>query len=249
MFDVAFSPASITSNVYQYRGKTKKQRTQRTSDVLLASLKCETVGGTSLRILRETDEATRHPPLKAVLAGEEGGVRSSVTHGNTKTSSVSEGDIGSPFARRLEGGEGEEVGGDSNESSEIVGALSDCFPVSDFSSNVRVLKKDADEVLVLIIVARLVQQLADVSDDDVDAERFRTSANDGNGLREDAAVDEESLALLAKVTERHDHALSRRCSLIEERSIGDVEPGEGGCEGLEVDKGFEAALRDLGLST
>jgi hypothetical protein len=249
MFDVAFSPVKTNSRVYQYRGKTQKERDNRTSNVLFASLKSETVGGTSLRILRETDEATGHPPLEAVLAGEEGGVRSSVTHGNTKTSSVSEGDIGSPFARRLEGGEGEEVGGDSNESSEIVGALSDCFPVSDFSSNVRVLKEDADEVLVLILVARLVQQLADVADDDVDAERFRTSANDGDGLREDAAVDEESLALLAKVTERHDHALGRRCSLVEERSIRDIEPGEGGCERLEVDEGFEPALRDLGLST
>lgn len=93
----------------------------------------------------------------------------------------------------------------------------------------------------------LREKLFDVSDDDVDTERSGASLDDCDRLRQDTPIHEESLALLAKMPESHDHSFSGGSSLVEEGRVGNGETRQRGRESLEIDEGFEATLRNLGL--
>lgn len=112
------------------------------------------------------------------------------------------------------------------------------------------LQDDTDQVLLLRGVADFLRkELANVADDDLDPERLGAGLDDGDRLREDAAVDKDGLALLAELTERHDHGFRGGRSFVEEGGVGDVETGQGGGDGLEVDERFKATCEsgDAGI--
>jgi hypothetical protein len=61
------------------------------------------------------------------------------------------------------------------------------------------------------------------------------------------AVDEERLCLGLRGALRQRHGFRRSGGLVEQRGVGDIEPGEIADHGLEVEQGFQPALADLGL--
>lgn len=213
--------------------------------MLLPGLEREAVRGLALRVLRQADQASGHPALENVRAGEEGGVGATVRHRDSEPRAVSERDVGSPLSRRGEHGEREEVGRDGDEAAELVSAVGDSLPVSDLAAHVGVLEQDADEVLVLGRVAALGEELLDVSDDDLDTERLGTGLDDGERLGEDTAVDVEGVLRAAKLAVRENHRLRGGGSLVEEGRVGDVEASERGRERLEVDERLETACGDI----
>lgn len=80
---------------------------------------------------------------------------SSIRHGNSEPGTVPERHVGSPFSGWLKESEREEVGRTTDESPEGMGTIGDSFPVFDFSSASRVLKKDTDQILVVLRVSGL----------------------------------------------------------------------------------------------
>lgn len=217
----------------------------RSTDVLLPSLQREPVGRTSFGVLGQPDEAARHASLEDVRAREKGSVRPAEAKGHPEASRVAKGHVGTPLAGRLEHGEREEVGGARDEPSERVRAVGHRLPVVDVALEVGVLQQHADQVLLPLDLAALRDKLGDVPDNDLDAERGCTGADDGQRLGEHVAVDKEGLARTAEMVERHDHRLRRSGPFVEERRVGNIEPGEGRGERLEVDERLEATWKSI----
>ena len=61
-----------------------------------------------------------------------------------------------------------------------------------------------------------------------------------------SASTKKALRSAARST-RHGHRFGRGGAFVEQRRIGDLEPGEIGDHGLEIQQGFQPALADLGL--
>ena len=86
------------------------------------------------------------------------------------------------------------------------------------------------------------------SHDDLDARRLRPPANDLDRLRVAGLRDkEERTFLVSRVAEKHRHRFGSRRTLVEERSVGNLEAREIDHHGLEVEERLQTPLRDLGL--
>ena len=72
------------------------------ADMLLASLEGQAIGGTTCRILRDTDQAARKKALVGDAGGKVGGVGSPKTDGDAESLGAANGDIGAQFARGSE---------------------------------------------------------------------------------------------------------------------------------------------------
>jgi hypothetical protein len=83
--------------------------------------------------------------------------------------------------------------------------------------------------------------------DDLPAQWGRARAQHGDGLRVQVGGDGHHVRLRAADGMRHRHRLGRRRRLVQQRGIGDRQPGEFGDQCLKIDQGFQAALRDFGL--
>ena len=86
-----------------------------------------------------------------------------------------------------------------------------------------------------------------IADDDGPAKRLGARLDHRHSLRMAVVVDEKSARPGRREAPRHCHRFSRCGRFIEERCIGDCEPGEVGDHGLEVQQRLEAPLTDLRL--
>lgn len=74
--------------------------------MLFSCLERHAVANITFGVLRDTDDSTWHPPLQVIGSGEEGSMRSTVTHRHTESLRVTENDLGSLFTRGLRNGVG-----------------------------------------------------------------------------------------------------------------------------------------------
>ncbi len=91
-----------------------------------------------------------------------------------------------------------------------------------------------------------------VVDDEFDAERFAAREQHVERLREDVAVDEELVAPLfdrfaRAQREHHGHGFGRGGAFVQKRAVADLHACERDDGGLEVEQGFQTALRDFSL--
>jgi len=112
-----------------------------TADVLLSGLKCKTVARLTLRVDRDTNEATRHFTFKLIRAGHESGVWSTKTEGNAKALAVSDANIGTKLTRSTENGKRENVGSHDGECACRVCFFNKISVVFYRAKGVRILKK------------------------------------------------------------------------------------------------------------
>ena len=94
-------------------------------DVLFAGLQGEAEGGAAVGVVGDADEAAGEAAFEGVFDGHEGRVRAAETEGDTEALAVADADVCAEFAWRFEHGEGEEVGGDNEESAGLVGFAGD----------------------------------------------------------------------------------------------------------------------------
>ena len=80
-----------------------------------------------------------------------------------------------------------------------------------------------------------------------DAERLGAGLEHGDGLRQAPLVDEEGVRLRLGDAMGERHGLGRGGRLVEQRGVGDIEPGQVADERLEVQQRLEAPLADLRL--
>ena len=81
------------------------------ADVLFARLQSEAVGRIALRIDRHADQSAGHRALERVAHGHVAGVRAAETERHAKTLRVADHDVGTPFARRGQQRECQQIGG------------------------------------------------------------------------------------------------------------------------------------------
>lgn len=86
-----------------------------------------------------------------------------------------------------------------------------------------------------------------IADDQGPAERLGAGAHHGQRLRMHVLVDEEGLRLDLRVPLGERHGFGGGGGLIQQRGVGNVEPGEVADHGLEVEQRLQPALADFGL--
>jgi hypothetical protein len=218
------------------------------SNVLLTGLESETESGLAESILGNTNETTGDLALVLLRGGEEGGMRATVAQRNTKTLGVANGDVGTKLTRRLEDGQGEQVGGGAEESLLLVDNVGELLVIVDTTVGIGVLDESADKG-ALSLPDELAVVGEHVTNDEVNSETLSSRLKDGEGLRVAGLRHDKGLLALGarSVGHGHGHGLSGSGSLIKNGGIGDVKASKVGDKGLEVEQGLQTTLADLSL--
>ena len=180
------------------------------------TLESQPVRGLSGGIFTASNEASWHLPLQLVGASKEAGVGSAISKRNTKSSRVSDDDIGTPLAWWFEHSEGQEVRSADHKSPGRVNRFNHGGVIVYRSVDVWVLNEDPTNIFTSGFVGKVRQ---DVSDNQVDAESLGPRAEYRDRLWEDMFIDEKGSFLLVGTDECHDHSLSCTGSLIKERGV------------------------------
>ena len=114
------------------------------ADVLFARLQGEAVGGFAVAIDGYADKAAGHGALEAVARCHECGVRPAEAERHAEALRIADDDVGVPFARRGEHGQGEQVGGDHQHRAVGMGDFGETAVIGDVAVGVRVLHQDAE---------------------------------------------------------------------------------------------------------
>ncbi len=168
-------------------------------------------------------------------------MRSTEPHRDTETLSGTDGDVGTHLARRSGEHARQRVGHDDGDRALFVRPSSIVSDQSTICSARAGMTEDRPEH------AGFVVEQVDVTDDEFDPHRLGPGPEHGEGLRVQVVMHEEALRLRLRLTSGHRHRLGGRGGFVEQRRVGDIESGELGDEGLEVEDRLESALADLGL--
>mmetsp|Transcript_2617 Transcript_2617/g.7893 ORF Transcript_2617/g.7893 Transcript_2617/m.7893 type:complete len:987 (-) Transcript_2617:315-3275(-) len=209
-------------------------------DVLLPGLHGHTEGRLTLGITGHPNNPSRKETLVLGVAGQEGRVRASVSHGHTKPLGGSDDDIGAPLSGRRQLGERERIRGDANLDLGVVGLLGHGLVVADGAVRGRVLHEHAAHVFGHV-------ERSFVDDLDLKSERGRPGLADLDGLRVTLVGDQEANLLAPGDGAAHGHGLGRSRGLVEERGVGHLHAGQVAHHRLEVEQGLETPLRNLRL--
>ena len=94
---------------------------------------------------------------------------------------------------------------------------------------------------------RVIEIGEGIADDQIPAQRLGAGAQHRERLRMHFRVDEERFCLRLRGALGERHGLGGSRCLIEQRGVGDVEPGEVADHGLEIEQRLQPALADLRL--
>ena len=103
-----------------------------------------------------------------------------------------------------------------------------------------VLKKRAEDLVWL-------QVFEGISDDDPPTKWLRARARYGDRLRQAIFIDKVSCRLRLRDAMGERHRLCRRRRLVEQRSVGDIEPGQVRDDRLKIEQRLKSPLADLRL--
>ncbi|MNS52116.1 hypothetical protein D3C72_848200 [compost metagenome] len=208
------------------------------ADVLFARLQRQAHRRVALRVFRHADQTAGHVALEGILAGHEAGVRAAKAERHAEALRRTDGDVRAPLARGGQQGQRQQVGGASDHGALRVGGFSQLAVVGHRARAVRVLQQHAKA---------LGQALGLVTHRDFQPQAFGARTHDFDGLRMHVARNEEHRALRLGATASQRHGFGGGGAFVQQRGVGDVQPGQVGDHGLVVQQGFKTALRDLRL--
>ena len=211
------------------------------ADVLLPGLQGEAVGRASLGVDRDPDQAAGQVPLQARGDGHVAGVRAAVEQRDAEALGRADHDVRPQRARRLEQGQGEQVGGDDDERVPGVRGLGDRARVDDPA------RRRPGTAAARRRARPPGSPSARSATTHVDAHGLGAGAHDLDGLRKRVRVDDERSRRLPVAAAYQRHRLRGRGALVEERRVGGRQPGQVADHRLEVEQGLEASLGDLRL--
>ena len=231
-----------------HRGDDRRQNLRRAdigggalaTDMLFARLQREAIGAIAARVDGNAYQSARQRALIGVLDRDITGVRTSIAHGHSKTLHGAHGDIGAHFSRRFEQGERERIRRDHGDRLGVMQARDDAREIVADASDSRILEQRAKNLVGLEILER-------VADNNGPTERFGARARHRDRLWQTVFIYEERRRLRFRHMRGERHRLRRRRRLVEQRSIGDVEPGKiaDGC--LEIEHRLQSTLADFRL--
>lgn len=225
----------------QHLGRADVARRLFPADMLLARLQRHAQGRAAIAVLGHADDPARHVALVLVAGGEEGGVRAAVPHRHAEALAVAHRDVGAPLARRHQQCQRQQVGRRRDQRPGRMCLLADRAEVMDRAVRRGILQEAADDAIAELELLRRLH---------LHRHPARLGAGDHHGdcLRMAVGIHQEDRRIVARchhVGERH--RLGGRRGLVEQRGVGDGEPGEVGDHRLEVEQRLEPALRNLRL--
>ena len=196
----------------QHLGGADVRRGLVATDVLLAHLEREAVGGMPGRVLRDTNEAPGQLAFEARAHGHVARVRTTEAHGHAEALAGAHGDIRPQLARRGDEGESKQIGGDDGEGALRLRGGDNGARIPDVARAGRVLHEDAEGVGEF---DHSGVELRKIDDDKLDADRRRAVLEQSESLGQGIRVDDEGVAVeLGSTTGQH-HSLDDGRTLVE----------------------------------
>ena len=210
-------------------------------DVLFACLESHAVTQVPVFVLAPTDDAARHVALVLIAGGEVSGRGTSVEEGRAQTLGASEHDVGSPFARRRQQGEAQDVGGYGHLALSFMGFLHKSAIVVQASVCIGILDDAGKEVGGEL-------QFFITSYAEGNALGHDTGAHYGQCLGEDTFVHKDSVgARLLHVAGtqgmHHRDGFGGGSAFVQQRAVGQGHTCQVAYGSLEVHQCLQAALR------
>ncbi len=211
------------------------------ADMLLPGLNRQPVGQLARAVPGDAHHSPRH--LAGVLFGGDqvGGMGAPETDGNPKALGRPHRDIGSKHPRAFDQGEGQQVRGHHNRDSSRPGPGDARAGILDAALGARVLEQKPAQIEFVEGCGFRVAQVQR------HAQGFGPGAHDLDRLGVAVRGDEKAGALAAMDTSAHAHGLGGGGGFVEERGVGQWQPGEIGHHCLKDQQRFQAALGNLGL--
>ena len=167
-------------------------------------------------------------------------MRTAESHRNPEALGGAECDVGPDIPGRGDQRERQQVGAERHQGAPFVRLLDERRPVGEASTGTGQLRDHAEEL-------PFGKTVAQVSGDDLDTEWLGAGGQHGGGLGEDIDVDSQSVGRSAHRPVHQGHRLGGGGAFVEHRSVGDIEAGEIGDHGLEIQQRLQPALADLRL--
>ena len=210
------------------------------ADVLLARLEREAVCRGSVRVDAHADETTGHAPLESGPHRHEARMRAAEAEGHAESLRGADDDVSAQLARRREERQCEQVRRHDGEGTALVRRRDDGGEVAHAPGGAGVADQDARHA-----VGR--QVAVEIGDDERDAERLRSRAQDRKGLRVRVGVDHDHGGTRLRRAQRERHRLRSRRGLVEQGGARDGKGRQVLDHRLEVEQRLEAPLGDLRL--
>ncbi len=209
------------------------------ADVLFARAQRHAHPRLAFGVTRDTDDAPRHEALELLLRGQERGVRAAVAVRHAEALRVADGDVGPPLARRREHRQCQQVSGHHHQCAGGVHPVAQGAVVLDGAEGVGILDQHAAH-------RRIEREPRCRLNLHRDAAGGGARLDDVDGLRMAVVGHQEGVApALGRV--QHQHRLGRRRPFVEQRGVGQRQPGEVDHDGLVIQQRLEAPLRNLRL--
>ncbi|MNI40033.1 hypothetical protein D3C73_942320 [compost metagenome] len=208
-------------------------------DMLLAGLQCHAQCGATAGVLGDTDDSAWNRSLVLVPAGKKGRMRAAVAHGDAKALGRTEHHVGAQLTRRRQQQQAQQVGADAGQRLLGMQMIDQRSQIADLAVGVGVLQQRTEHLVLLQVFHRVHDQFQ--------AKAFGTGPHHGDRLGVAVFINEKQIASGLGNALGQGHRLGRRRGLIQQRSIGQLQPGQVDDHLLEIEQRLEPALRDLGL--
>ena len=210
------------------------------ADMLFARLQGQAVGLVALRIDGHAHQAARHIALEFIARGQVARVRAAETERHAEALAVADDDVGAPFARWREHGQGQQVGRDDDHGAIRMQFFHAGAVVAHDAVHARVLQQHAEAGVQRLDFSR-------VEGAHLDADRLGARLHHFQGLRQHVIGDVQHVRLRLAHALDQCHRFGGGRAFVQHRGVRDAHAGQVGDHLLEVQNSFQAALRNLGL--
>ena len=210
-------------------------------DMLFSCLQCQSIGGVSSGINRQTNQTAGYISFVFIRCCKEGRVWPAKTHRNTESLRTADRDINPYFTRWCDQCQREQIGGYYDHDAGIM-----CFGYQRTIVPYDSLGVGALQQYCALVAAEL-NRVIFVYCLHLDTQWLGASANDIEGLWMAVLRHEDTRFFASLCTKAQGDCLSRCGRFIQHRCIGNGQSGQLGDQGLKVKQNFESALGYLGL--
>ena len=160
-------------------------------------------------------------------------MRAAVTEWYAETLRRPNRDVSAPLPWRYQHGEGKEIGRGDHQGTALLELLGSSRPIDDRTGRPWIVEHDPEGDRRVGFIVEGSQIYPD---------RFGSCLHYRAGRRVGVSVDKENLPVILGEPPRHRHRLGGGCRLVEEGSVGDLQPGQVGDHGLEVEQSLQPPL-------
>ena len=216
-------------------------------DVLLACLQGEPHRRPSRRIHRYAHDAARQRPPEPLARSEERRVRATETHRHPEALRRSDHHVGALAARARQHHQGERVGADDRQRSRLMRGLDFGRQITDLARRSRILQHHASRRSRLLQSRPERPEIARLVVGQSRPQRRRPCRHHRARLRMQVARQDHRACTLLGHRLRHRDGFGHCGRLVEQRRVGDRQPGQVRHHRLEIQQRLEPPLCDLRL--